>query len=410
MEAGNIVLGLVGKTNVGKSTFFAAATEVPVKIENRPFVTIEPNVGVGYARKRCAHVELGLPRCDPVNSLCIEGWRFIPVKLLDVAGLVPGAHRGRGLGNRFLDDVRKADALLLVVDASGSTDPEGVPVKPGSYDPVEEVGLMLGEIYEWMLQNLASDWERFARRVDTAGNIDLVTALSQRLSGFEIPRGVVAEVLEETGLGEKRLSSWGREDLRLFVKLVLERGKPAVIVANKVDVPGAEENVERLRSSYPGIPVVPASALAELMLRRLAREGRVRYIPGDPDFTVKDPGGLGGKALKALELVRERVMKRWGGTGVVQAINKAVFDVLDMIAVYPVEDPNRYTDREGRILPDVVLVKRGSTPRDLAYRIHTDLGKTFLYAVNAKTKQRVGEGYRLQDGDVVKIVAAAGKR
>lgn len=409
MEAGTIVVGVVGKTNVGKSTFFAAATETPAKIENRPFVTIDPNIGVGYARKRCVHVELGLPKCDPVNSLCIEGWRFIPVKLLDVAGLVPGAHQGRGLGNRFLDHLRRADALLLVVDASGSTDPEGVPVRPGSYDPVEEARLILREVHEWMHQRLREGWDRFARRVDTSGE-DLVSALSQRLSGFEIPRGVVASVLEESRLGEKRLSYWSDDEVKEFVRLVLDKGKPVVIVANKADVPTAERNIARLREAFPGKPVVPASALSELLLRRLSREGIVKYIPGDPSFEVKSEAKLDSNSKKALEYIEAKVMEKWGGTGVVQALNTAVFNALDMIAVYPVEDANRFTDKQGRILPDVVLVKRGSSPRDLAYRIHTDLGKTFLHAINAKTKQRVGESYILQDGDVIKIVAAAGKR
>ncbi|MCE4611168.1 MAG: redox-regulated ATPase YchF [Desulfurococcales archaeon] len=410
MEAGNILVGIVGKTNVGKSTFFAAATEVPVKVENRPFVTIEPNVGVAYARKRCAHVELGLPQCNPVNSLCIEGWRFIPVKVMDVAGLVPGAHKGRGLGNKFLDDLRRADVLLLVVDASGSTDPEGIPVKPGSYDPVEEVKAMVREIDEWMFQNVRRDWERFARRVDTGGTLDVVGALAQRLSGFEVSRLHVAEALEATGLADRKLSTWSEEELRTFISEVRRRAKPIVVVANKVDMPGAGENVERLKRELKDLPVVPASALAEVLLRRAAKAGAIKYLPGDSDFEELDASKLDAKARRVLEKVREEILRKWGGTGVQQAINTAVFDVLDMIVVYPVEDVNRYSDRNGRVLPDALLVKRGSTARDLAYRIHTDLGKTFLYAIDARTRQRLGESYVLREGDVIKIVATAARR
>lgn len=409
MEASDILIGIVGKTNVGKSTFFAAATEVPVKIENRPFVTIDPNVGVAYVRKRCAHIDLGLAKCDPVNSVCVEGWRFVPVKLIDVAGLVPGAHRGRGLGNRFLDHVRRADVLLLVVDVSGTTDPEGAPARPGSYDPVEEAKMILREIEEWVYQNVARDWDRFARRIDTGGVHDVVGALAQRLSGFGVDRRHVAEALEATGLGDKKLSHWSSDDLRLFLREVRRRSSPAVIVANKVDVPGAEENVKRLREAFPGIPVIPTSAMAEVILRKAVKAGAIRYIPGDPDFEVIDDSKLDSRTKKALDLVRERVLKPWGGTGVVQALNTAVFEVLGMILVYPVEDAAKFTDRNGRVLPDAILVPRGSSPRDLAYRIHTDLGKTFLYAINAKTKQRIGEAYELRDGDVIKIVAAAAK-
>ncbi|PNV77899.1 MAG: redox-regulated ATPase YchF, partial [Thermoproteota archaeon] len=104
-----MLLGIVGKTNVGKSTFFSAATMSEVEIGDRPFVTIKPNEGVGYVRVRSVCTELNV-RCDPKYGWCNGINRFVPVKLMDVAGLVPGAHQGRGLGNQFLDDLRKSDA------------------------------------------------------------------------------------------------------------------------------------------------------------------------------------------------------------------------------------------------------------------------------------------------------------
>ncbi len=407
-----MLVGLVGKTNVGKSTFFAAATEASVQIENRPFTTIDPNVGIAYARKRCVHVELGLPGCDASNSICIDGDRFIPVRLMDVAGLVPGAHRGRGLGNKFLDDLRKADVLILVIDASGGTNEEGVPIGPGSYDPVEEVRFMLSEIDEWMYGIVARDWDKFARGVDTGGAADVPGAIAQRLSGLGIRKAHAAEALERSGLADRKLTTWSRDDLRRFVVELRRAAKPVVVAANKADVPAAEDGVRRLREALEpeSIPVVPTSALAELILRRAARSGLIRYKPGDPDFEYADERRLTGKQREVLEQVRERVLARWGGTGVQQAINKAVFEVLGLIAVYPVDDPGRYSDKQGRVLPDVILVPRGTTARELAYMIHTDLGKTFLYAVNARTRQRIGESYTLRDNDVVKIVAAAAKR
>lgn len=406
VEASRILLGVVGKTNVGKSTFFAAATEAVVDIANRPFVTIKANVGVSYVRKTCAHVSLGLPKCDANNSLCIHGERFIPVRMMDVAGLVPGAHKGRGLGNRFLDDVRQADVMLLVVDASGSTDPEGVPVKPGSYDPVEEVKEILNEIDEWMYSIVARDWSKFARTVDTSGTLDVPGAIAQRLSGLSIRKPHVIEALEKTGLMDKKLSSWTNEELRTFMKTLRRVAKPVVIVANKIDIPIAEENVERLRQEYPEYPVVPTSAAAELLLRKLSKAGAIEYLPGDKSYTIVNENAIDEKTRRLLAIV-DKVLERWGSTGVQAAINKAVFKVLDHIVVYPVEDPNKYTDKEGRVLPDALLVPRGTTVRELAYMIHTDLGKTFLYAINARTKQRIGESYILQDNDVVKIVAAA---
>lgn len=407
MEASNILIGVVGKTNVGKSTFFAAATELSVQIENRPFTTIDPNLGVGYVRKKCVHVKLGLPRCDASNSVCLDGDRMIPVKMMDVAGLVPGAHRGRGLGNKFLDDLRKADVLLLVVDASGSTDSEGNPVKPGTYDPVEEVKQMLREIDEWIFSIISKDWERFARHVDVGGVLDVPGAIAERMSGLGIRKHHVVKTLEASGLAGKPLTTWSMDELKLFAHELRKAAKPIVIVANKADIPEAEEGVKRLRGELPEYPVVPTSAAAELALRKAARAGVIRYKPGDPDFEIIDDSKLDRRARGLLEAVRERVLGKWGSTGVQQAINKAVLEVLGMIAVYPVEDHNKYTDRRGRILPDVILVPRGTTVRELAYKIHTDLGKAFLYAIHAVTKQRIGESYALRDDDVVKIVAAA---
>ncbi|NOZ89461.1 MAG: redox-regulated ATPase YchF [Crenarchaeota archaeon] len=401
------LIGLVGKTNVGKSTFFAAATMATVEIGNRPFVTLEPSVGVGYVRKRCVHVELGLPRCDPASGFCLEGWRFIPVKLADIPGLIPGAHEGKGLGNQFLDAIRRADAVILVVDAAGATDAAGNPVPPGSYDPIEEVRWLERELEEWMYSIVQKDWDRFAMKVSTTGE-NPVDALAQRLSGLSVTRRHVEAALKYAGLEGRQLTSWSREDLRRFVA-GLRRSKPMLIAANKADLPEAEDNIKRMRRELE-YPVVPTSAAAELALRKAARAGLIRYIPGDSDFEILDESRLTSQQRRALEYIRENVLRRWGSTGVQEAINRTVFELLDMIVVYPVEDANKFTDGRGRVLPDAYLVPRGTTARQLAYMIHTDLGRTFLYAVNAKTKQRVGEDYVLQDGDVIKIVAAAAKR
>jgi len=408
VEASNILLGVVGKTNVGKSTFFSAATEIDVPIENRPFVTIDPNVGIAYVKRRCPHVELGLPSCDASNSICRLGWRFIPVKIIDVAGLVPGAHEGRGLGNKFLDHVRRADALLLVVDASGSTDEEGRPVKPGSYDPVLEVKQMIFEIEEWMYSIVLKDWDKLARLIDTSGSLDVPGTLAQRLSGLSIIKKHVIKALEVTGLESKKLTNWSRADLRLFVSELRRIAKPIVIIANKADIPIAEDNIRRLREEFKETPVVPVSSLAELILRKASAKKLIEYIPGDRDFNII--GNPPGDLIKALERVRDLVLKKWGSTGVQEALNQAVFDQLDNIVVYPVEDHIKLTDKQGRILPDALIAPRGSTARDIAYRIHTELGETFLYAINARTKQRIGESYKVNDGDIIKIVATAARK
>ncbi|RLG71676.1 MAG: redox-regulated ATPase YchF [Thermoprotei archaeon] len=401
-----MLIGVIGKTNVGKSTFFAAATLATVEIANHPFTTIKPNIGVGYVRKKCVCKEFGV-KDNPRNSICIDGERFIPVTLIDVAGLIPEAHKGRGLGNKFLDDLRKADVLLHVVDASGSTDAEGRPVPPGTFDPVEEVRLIQREVDLWLFQILQKDWRRLVHKAESEGKFkDL---LAERLAGLSITKTHVVKALRDAKLESTKPSSWRSEELMLFVSTLRKIAKPSVIVANKADISEAQDIIKKMTKELKDEIVVPTSALAELVLRRAAKKGYIKYLPGDPDFEVVDESKLTPKERKGLEYIREHVLRKWGSTGVQQALNKAAFEVLEMIAVYPVEDPVKLTDHEGRVLPDVFLVKKGTTARELAYKIHTDLGRTFLYAIDARSKRRLGENYVLQDNDVISIVAAKGR-
>ncbi|MET1101401.1 MAG: redox-regulated ATPase YchF [Pyrodictiaceae archaeon] len=403
------LIGVVGKANVGKSSFFAAATLAPVEIGDRPFVTLSPNTGVAYLRKKCVHVELGLRKCEPSTGACINGWRFIPVKLVDVPGLIPGAHQGRGLGNKFLDSLRQADALILVVDAAGATDSDGNPVPPGTFNPIDEVKSMLNEIDMWVYGILLKDWDRFARRVESQGE-NIVDALTRRLSGLSIRRRHVEEALKASGLEDKPLTKWSRNDILSFARGI-RRAKPLIIAANKADLREAEKGIEKLRENFKNTyKVIPTSAIAELALRKAAAQGLIEYLPGDNDFRIREPSKLSPKQMRALEYIRRNVLERWGSTGVQEVLNKLVFEEMKMIVVYPVEDHNKFTDSRGRILPDAYLVEEGTTARELAYMIHTDLGKTFLYAINAKTKARIGEDYVLKDNDVIKIVATAARR
>ncbi len=401
-----MLIGVIGKTNVGKSTFFAAATLVSVDIANHPFTTIKPNIGVGYVRKPCVCREFKV-KDNPRNSLCINGIRFIPVTLIDVAGLIPEAHKGRGLGNKFLDDLRKADILLHIVDASGSTDAEGRPVPPGTYDPIEEVRLIQREVDLWLFQILQKDWKKLVHKAESEGKFE--DLLAERLAGLSITKTHVMKALRETKLENTKPSSWRNEELLLFVSTLRKIAKPSIIVANKADIPEAQDIIKSMIKELKDQVVIPTSALAELVLRRAAKKRYISYLPGDSDFKIIDENKLTLREKRGLEYIKEHVLKKWGSTGVQQAINKAVLDALEMIAVYPVEDPVKLTDHEGRILPDVFLVKKGTTAREFAYKIHTDLGKTFLYAIDARTKRRLGEEYVLQDSDVISIVAAKGR-
>jgi len=396
------LVGIVGKPNVGKTTFFVAATLAPAEIAPYPFTTIKPNRGVAYLRVKCVCREFGVED-NPVNSACVDGNRLIPVELIDCAGLVPDAWRGRGLGNQFLDEIRKADALIHVVDASGSTDIEGRPCRPSEHDPVEDVRFLEREITMWMAQIIKRDWPKLVRRVEMAG-VKLVDALEKRLSGLAIKRAQIIEALRATGLDPNKPGSWGEEGLLAFVDQLRRLSKPMLIAANKIDLPTAEENIERLKET--GYLVVPCCAEAELALRRAAERGLIKYLPGDPDFEILKPGELTPGQARALEIIRERVLAKYGSTGVQQAINAAYFELLGAITVYPVEDPEKLCDHQGRVLPDAYVVPKGTTARQLAYMIHTELGESFIYAVDARTKKRLGEDYVLKDGDVISIVSA----
>jgi hypothetical protein len=396
------LLGIVGKPNTGKSTFFSAATLAPAEIANYPFTTIKPNRGVGYVRTPCVHEEFQV-RDNPVNSVCLDGIRLIPVELIDCAGLVPGAWQGRGLGNQFLDEIRKADALIHIVDASGGTDSEGRLCKPGVHDPLEDVKFLEHEITMWMATILKKDWPKVARTAE-AETKDLFSMLEERLSGLSIRRIHIFEAVRKTGLNADKPTAWSESDFLNFVAVLRQIAKPMLIVANKIDVPPAEENLERMkRLNYM---TVSCCAEAELALRRAAEKQLISYRPGDCNFKLDHPEKLTQNQVKALETIREKILIKHGSTGVQDAINLAFFKLLNMIAVYPVEDIEHLADHNGRVLPDVYLVPYGTTARQFAYVIHTELGEGFIYAVDARERKRIGEDAVLKDRDVVSIVSA----
>ena len=396
------LLGIVGKPNTGKSTFFSAATLAPAEIANYPFTTIKPNRGVGYVRTPCVHEEFNV-KDNPGNSLCMEGIRLIPVEFIDCAGLVPGAWQGRGLGNQFLDEIRKADALIHIIDASGGTDSEGRLCKPGEHDPLEDVKFLEHEITMWMANILKRDWPKIARTVEAEAK-DLYSMLEERLSGLAIRRSHILEAERRTGLNMSKPTSWSEDDFLRFVDAVRQMAKPMLIAANKIDVPEAQKNLERLKKL--NYIVAPCCAEAELALRRAAEKGLIDYKPGDCNFKINHPEKLSEGQLKALETIREKILLNNGSTGVQEAVNTAFVKLLNMITVYPVEDLEHLSDHNGRVLPDVYLVPYGTTARQLAYIIHTELGEGFIYAVEAREKKRVGEDYILKDRDVLSIVSA----
>ena len=401
-EKSALMVGIVGKPNTGKSTFFSATTLAPAEIASYPFTTIKPNRGVGYVRTPCVCKEFNV-KDDPVNSICLDGIRLIPVELIDCAGLVPGAWQGRGLGNQFLDEIRKADALIHIVDASGGTDSEGRICKPGEHDPLEDVRFLEHEITMWMANILKRDWPKIARTAE-AESKDLFSMLEERLSGLTIKRSHISEAIRRTGLNADKPTRWNEEDFLKFVETVRQIAKPMLMVANKIDVSTSEENLGRLKEL--NYLVVSCCAEAELALRRAAEKQLIDYRPGDCNFKINKPEQLNESQIKALETVKEKILLKFGSTGVQESINMAFFKLLNMITVYPVEDLEHLADHNGRVLPDAYLVPYGTTARQLAYMIHTELGESFIYAVEAREKKRVGEDYTLKDRDVISIVSA----
>lgn len=384
-------IGIVGKPNVGKSTFFKAATMADVEIANFPFTTIKANIGIGFVRTKCACREFGV-ECDPQNSSCTDGFRFVPVKMIDVAGLVPGAHEGKGLGNQFLDDLRRADVLIHVVDVSGRTDEKGNPTS--GYDPEYDISFLEEEIDSWFHSILKKNWSKIYSRIKHSGK-DLVLELTDQLSGLEVKEGDVKRAMHEAGLDDD--SDWDDLDLKAFATALRSSSKPIVVCGNKADLDSG--NLEALEKKHD---LVPACAEAELCLKRADASGLIRYVPGDPDFAVLQE--LPEKQKAALDYIQKDLLERFGSTGVQKCLDCAVFNVLEQIVVYPVENENKLSDSKGNVLPDAHLLFKGSKAIDLAYKIHTDIGDRFIGAIDCRTKKKIGRDHVLQDGDVIKIL------
>ncbi|HUL62658.1 MAG TPA: redox-regulated ATPase YchF [Methanocella sp.] len=394
-----VLIALAGKPNAGKSTFFKAATLADVEIANYPFTTIKPNLGVSYVRSRCPSAELKV-----ACTKCTNGERFTHVELLDVAGLVPEAHKGKGLGNRFLDDMRQAQAVIHVVDASGGTDIEGNVVPVGSHDPLDDIKFLENEITMWMFGILNTNWMKLAKKTGAAGGARIEDAVAEQLAGLGIDAVMAKQAMLELGIDHKPLVNWTEEDMVRLSDTLRKVSKPLVIAANKADV-APPQNVEKLKTlEAQGYRVIFCSAGYELALRMAAKNNLIDYLPGDRDFTVRDPAKVSAPQKAALEKIRAFV-KQFGGTGVQQCLDMVVFGLLDYIIAYPVEDETHFSDKSGVVFPDAFLIKKGSTARDLAYKVHTQIGDSFLFGVNARTKMRLGEKHELENTDIIKIVS-----
>jgi len=392
-----MLLGLVGKPSVGKSTFFKAATLAEVEIASYPFTTIKANHGVGYVKVDCIDKELGV-KCMPKHGFCIDGNRFVSVDLMDVAGLVPGASEGKGLGNQFLDDLRQADAFIHIVDASGTTDIEGKPTK--DYDICKDVEFLEEELDTWYFNILKKVWKSFARKTELE-DTSFSDSVAKQFSGLKVIEDDVKDVLRKLSF-EERPSKWKDEQIRKFASELRKLSKPMILAANKCDVGGAKENISKMKKEFPDLIIVECSADSELALREATKANLIKYIPGEKDFEIV--GDLNDKQKQALDKIKKNVLDVFEfGTGVQEVLNRAVFDLLKYIAIFPA-GATKLADSKGNILPDCFLLPGGSTALDFAYFLHTDFGKGFIKAIDARSKRALGKDYKLKNRDALEIV------
>jgi ribosome-binding ATPase YchF (GTP1/OBG family) len=392
----DMLIGLIGKPSVGKSTFFKSATLADVAIASYPFTTIKPNHGIGYVRVPCIDKEFNT-QCMPRTGFCKNHIRFVPVELMDVAGLVEGASQGKGLGNQFLDDLRQADAFLQIVDISGTTDAEG---KEGKGNPIEDVRMLENELDLWYLGILNKVWRTFSRQLKQTKE-NFAKAVAKQFSGLRVGEEDVRDALIKLKYDPEKASEWSEVELKNFARQLRILTKPMLIVANKADKSGAKENLEVLKKEFPEMTIMPCSADSELALREAAKFGLIDYTQGDKDFKISEK--VNEKQKQALESIRKNVLSIFGTTGVQDILENAVFVLLKHIAVFPA-GANKLADSKGNILPDCFLVPQGTTALDFAFKLHTDLGNNFIKAINARTKQTIGKDYVLKNRDGIEIV------
>ncbi len=397
-----MLIGLVGKPSAGKSTFFKAATLAEVAIASYPFTTIKSNHGIGYVKVDCIDKEFSV-QCQPNHGFCIKGKRFVPVEIMDVAGLVPGASEGKGLGNQFLDDLRAADVFVHILDVSGTTDAEGKPAE--NYDVSKDVEFLEQELDKWFFNIMVKAWKTFAKKIETeskdSGKGNFSQIVAKQFSGLKVTENHVKNVLIKNSFPE-RPGLWSDDDLERFASALRKESKPIIIAANKIDLEKSSENYERIKKKFPGMIIVPCSADSEMALREAAKAGLIDYIPGERDFSVK--GNLSDKQENALKKVKENVLDEFEtGTGVQAVLDFAVFELLKYIAVFPAS-ANKLQDSKGKILPDCFLMPPGTTALDFAYYLHTDFGENFIKAIDARTKMAWGKEHKLKHCDALEIV------
>jgi hypothetical protein len=390
-----MLIGIVGKANCGKSTLFKALTLSEVEIANYPFATIKPNHGVSYVKIPDVAQEFN-KKANPREGFILKNYRFVPVEILDVAGLVPRAHQGKGLGNQFLNDLNQADALIHVIDISGGTNEKGEPLPEHTHNPSEDIRFLEFELDMWYLQVLKKGWEKFSKQL--VHEKEIHKPIAKQLSGLKVTEEMVKESLKDL---PENPTQWSDQDLLKLATSLRKKSKPMIIAANKIDIKNSEENLKRIQEEFPNYKIIPCSAESELALKEAARNNLIEYIPGDSEFKILK--NLNEKQKQALDFIKKNVLDKYGSTGVQEIINYTVFNLLKYIAVHP-GGVSKLEDKEGNVLPDCLLMPQNSTALDFAYKIHTDIGKNFVKAINVRTKKPIGKDYILKHLDIIEIL------
>ncbi|HJN56748.1 MAG: redox-regulated ATPase YchF [Candidatus Woesearchaeota archaeon] len=397
-----MLIGVVGKPSAGKSTFFKAATLAEVEIANYPFTTINPNRGNGYVKVDCADKDFNV-KCNPRFGYCIDSKRFVPVELLDVAGLVPGAHEGKGMGNQFMDDLNQADILIHIIDVSGSINEKGEPVQILSYDPANDIKFLEHELDMWYLRLLDKGWEKLARTINQEKS-EVNKEIAKHLNSVRVDEKLMERVIAKLGL-ESDIMEWSKDVLKEIATELRKETKPMIIACNKIDIPGAYDKFTKLKEQFPDHLIIPCSAESELALKEAAKHNLIKYIPGEKDFEILGENKLSEKQKKALNFIKENVLKKLETTGVQDVLDKAVFDLLKCIAVFP-GGIGKLQDQDGNVIPDCFLMPPKTTALDFAFRLHTDIGNNFIKAIDVRTKKPVGKEHLLNNRDVIEIATS----
>jgi small GTP-binding protein len=396
-----VLIGIVGKPSSGKTTFLNALCNTSAKTADYPFTTINPNQGVGYVTNPCVCKEFDVT-CDPRNSECVNQVRKIPIKIIDVAGLVPGAHEGKGMGNQFLSDLTQADILIHVLDISGSLNEEGEQVKAGSHNPEKDIAFLENEIAQWINGILKKDWLKAVRKTKSEKK-NILDFISDKLTGLKIKKSTIHIAMTNLKLNASQVESWNEEEILSLCHEIQRLGKPIIIAANKIDRPTSLDNFTNLKEKY-GDLIIPTSALTDIVLSRFEENSKIKYIAETGSLSIV--GEVSEKEKAVLDKIETEILSKYGTTGIFETLNHAVFNILGLFPVYPVADPSKLSDQDGKVLPDVYLVSKGTTVKDFAGIIHQDLYNNFIHGLDVRTNRKLSDKHELKSSDIIKIYAA----